>query len=359
MPRKKKAKYDPAIVPLDHFKNSRISNSPAIRLENVVRDSVNFRNEMLAANKVKYFRSFDLIRVPYPTKYAYLNAISIPSPMTHIFNRLFVVQVDSADGLKTVLVSPSDIHANEETPFFKRLSDSFGRYKTLGKKLVAPEINTVPGCLEQIGLSVSDIDYITYDHLHTQDIRNWLGSYDREGLFPNAKLLVMKEEWESTLSLLPPQRDWYCPGGIDGVDPAKIVLLEEDVMVGEGLALIKTPGHTVGNHSIVVHSEEGLFVTSENGVGPDNYAPFHSDIPGLRAYAQNTGAEVVMNGNTLEGSVEQYISMVQEKTIAGPSMRNPDFPNMLCSSEMTAYWAFPGLKPTFSFGEVAYGVLSA
>ena len=51
----------------------------------------------------------------------------------------------------------------------------------------------------------------------------------------------------------------------------------------------------------------------------------NSEIPGLRRYASVTGAEVVLNGNTREGSVDQYLLMVQEKEIAGCSERNPDF----------------------------------
>ena len=96
-------------------------------------------------------------------------------------------------------------------------------------------------------------------------------------------------------------------------------------------------------------------VTSENGVGPDAYAPEHSRIPGVRQYVKDTGMEVVINGNTMEGGLDQYVSMILEKTLAGPSVRNPDFPNMVCSSELTAFWAFPGIKPTLTFGALSFG----
>mgnify|MGYP000219590547 CR=1 FL=1 len=148
---------------------------------------------------------------------------------------------------------------------------------------------------------------------------------------------------------------WYCPHGIDGIDPSKVILLDGDVKLGESAAILHTPGHTEGNHSFVAHTDEGLFVTSENGVGPDSYAPLRSRIPGMASYAKNTGMEVILNGNTLEGGLDQYISMVQEKEVAGMSTRNPDFPNMACSSELAAYWAFPGAKPTFGFGDLSFG----
>jgi hypothetical protein len=38
---------------------------------------------------------------------------------------------------------------------------------------------------------------------------------------------------------------------------------------------------------------------------------------------------VIINGNTLENSVGQYISMVQELTIAGASLRDPSLPERI------------------------------
>lgn len=93
--------------------------------------------------------------------------------------------------------------------------------------------------------------------------------------------------------------DWYCPGGIDGVPEDKVILFDHDIFLGEGVALVRTPGHTEGNHSIVVHTDDGVFVTSENGVGSDAYDPSHSQISGLRTYAHTSQMEVVLNGNTV------------------------------------------------------------
>jgi hypothetical protein len=268
---------------------------------------------------------------------------------------MFVVQFRSELGLKTLLVSPSDYRRNAETPFFKALSESFGPFRSYLEPLMAPELGTVETCLAQAGIRPDQVDYITYDHLHTQDVRRWLGTPDSPARFPNAKLLVMRQEWESAKALLPPQRLWYCPEGIAGVPEDKVILLDGDVILGDGVALIHTPGHTEGNHSIVVRTTEGLFVTSENGVGPDSYAPMNSRIPGLKRYAERTGIDVILNSNTLERGLDQYISMIQEREIAGVSPRNRDFFNVVSSSELTAYWLFPGIRPTFAFGEIELG----
>jgi hypothetical protein len=66
---------------------------------------------------------------------------------------------------------------------------------------------------------------------------------------------------------------------------------------------------------------------------------------------------VIMNGNTLEAGLDQYISMIVEKTIAGNHPNYTEFPNMANSSELTGYWGFPGYKPTVTFGDLHFGTL--
>ncbi|WP_061235393.1 hypothetical protein [Leptospira weilii] len=350
-----KTKKDSSIRSINDFLGSRDLPHPVDRLEDVRRRARKFREKMLSGPQVIFYRSYDLIRVPYPTRYALLNAYSLPTPYMHILNRLFIIQYKTPDGVKTLLFSPSDLDGNTETPFFKRLSESFGPFQSIGRKIIAPILNTVEECLKDAGISPEKVDYISYDHLHTQDIRKWLGANGEKGYFPNAKLLVMRQEWDSVQGLLPSQADWYCPNGTGGVASDRILILDGDVSLGQGVALISTPGHTAGNHSLVAHTPEGIFVSSENGVSADSYSPLKSRIPGVKKYAKATGMEVILNGNTLESGLEQYISMVQEKEMAGISSRNSDFYNVMPSSEMTSYWLFPGTAPTFSFGSLSFG----
>jgi hypothetical protein len=91
----------------------------------------------------------------------------------------------------------------------------------------------------------------------------------------------------------------------------------------------------------------------------DAYAPKLSTIWGVARYANTIGTEVIINGNTLEDSVDQYISMVQELTIAGPSSRDARYPNMFPSSELTPAWMFPGTKPSFRVSHAVHGKLTA
>ncbi len=345
------------IKPLPHFTEARKAATANLRLELMRKAAQQLRESILAGPTVRFYRSMELVRVPYPSSYAFLNCKVLPMPYVHILNRLFVVQVDTALGVKTLLLSPSDVEGNAKTPYFDRMLKPYGRFAPQVKRFISPQLNSVETCLEQLGIKPEQIDFLSYDHLHTQDLRRWLGDGDKPGLFPNAKLLVMEDEWQAAEALLPPQRDWYCPNGIDGVAEDKIIRLHNDVSIGEGFSIIRTPGHTMGNQSFVCHTPGGIKVTSENGVGPDCYAPEKSRIPGLKKYAQQTGMEVILNGNTLEFGLDQYISMVVEKTLAGQHPEFYDFPNMANSSELTSYWGFPGYRPTVSYGSANFGQL--
>lgn len=338
------------------FEGSRKALGQQQRVEDTREAARQFRKDMLAGPKVRYFRSFDLVKVPYPSRYGLRNAFPRERwvEYLHLQNRLFIVQFDTDSGMKTMLISPSDHERNGETPFFRRLQEGTPGWL---QAMIVRRQSSVPELVKQVGLRPQDIDYITYDHLHTQDVRRWLGSDYEDAVFPNAKLLVHHREWASALDLNPYQADWYCPNGLYGIEQNRVVQFDGDVMLGDGIALIHTPGHTEGNHSIVVNTDEGLWVISENGISVDAYAPVHSAIPSVAAYARAIGTEVIINGNTLENSIDQYISMVQEKTIAGPSRRDSRFPNMFPSSEMTPFWLFPGSKPALYVGEAHHGAI--
>lgn len=338
------------------FDDSRKALGQQARVEDTRAASESFRKTMLAGPKVRYFESFDLIKLVYPCRYGLRNAYSAErwNEYLHMTNRLFVVQYDTPDGLKTLLVSPSDHERGGETPFFRRMQNNTPKFIV---DRIITRYATVPDVLERIGLKPSDIDYITYDHLHTQDIRRWLGTDDEPALFPNAKLLVHHREWASANDLNPYQADWFPPLGLVGISEDKLIQFDGSVMLGDGVALVHTPGHTEGNHSIIVHTDEGLWVTSENGISVDAYAPKLSTIKGVAKYAEAIGTEVIINGNTLENSVDQYTSMVQELTIAGPSQRDSRYPNVFPSSELTASWMFPGTTPSFTVKHAVHGQL--
>jgi hypothetical protein len=174
-------------------------------------------------------------------------------------------------------------------------------------------------------------------------------------VFPRAKLLVSRAELDVFRVLHPLQRSWYIAEGVRRVPPARIVACEGDLLLGRGVALVRTPGHTTGNWSLVVHTDNGVWAVSGNGVACDSYAPAASRIPGLRRYAEREGVDVVLNANTLEGRNEQYTSMLLEKALVDRSRDAPEFYQHLASSELTATPLTPGLSPTHRSGGIVSG----
>src|SRR5699024_4535039 len=193
------------------FDEVRQSPLPQERLKAARKQASAFRERFMDEPPVQFYQSADMVRVPYPTWYAYSGVYTQSTykfPYIHILNRIFIVQYHNFSGeLKTLLFSPSDIEADRETPFFKRLTDKMPSWSPL-EGVVAPIIRAVTGALAEVRLSPEDVDYISFDHLHTQDVRRWLGTKDKPAYFPNAKLLVHEQEWLSTTSLLPVQADW-------------------------------------------------------------------------------------------------------------------------------------------------------
>ncbi len=340
---------------IEDFIGARSSSRPKERLEEVRQRAVRFRERMLAGTPVEYFQSVDIVSAPYPTKYAYLNAVKSLVPFIFLGNRAFIIQFQTSLGKKTLLFGPADVEGNTKTPFFKLLTDKMGRIGDMTKEKLLPFYSSVEVELQKAGIPPESIDYISYDHLHTQELRKWMGSSTTPGYFPNAKLLVMRQEWESAQDLLVTQKKWYCPDGTRDIPAERVILLDNSVMLGDGVALVQTPGHTEGNHSLVVHVNDQIYVSSENGMSVDSYAPLQSNIPGVRKYAEQFNMEIILNGNTLENSIDQYISMVMEKTIAGPNPDHPGFFNVISSSEQAHTWHTRTVQPAFRFGQMKVG----
>lgn len=344
------------IRPISHFSNSRESFSPQERLKQVQHQAKIFVDDLKMINQqVQYLQTFDLVSIPYAVKSAFGDATSLINPYLYVTHRFIVIQFATHAGNKTLLFSPSDSKA-KTLPLrqltLKRLRSSA---KKILKPWLTPRHNSVEVALKSCGIDPEQIDFICYSNLQGQDLRKWLGSHEKEAYFPNAKLLLMHQEWEAVKDLLPPQADNYQLDGVDGIDSNKIIPLHSSVMLGDSLALIQTPGKTQGSQSLVANTDRGISVFSHNGIAADNYCPQHSTIYGLADYSVNTRMAVIPNGQSPELSLDQYISMMLEKTIADKHPSDQRFYNVIPVAELSARWQPFALSPTLSFGEVRMG----
>lgn len=342
---------------LPALREARLTTSPAQRLR-LTRDAATLaRRALLDDGPVTSVQSCKLVTFPYPTTYAFQGAALSPAPFVMMTNRMQIVRfVDDEGASRVLLFNPSDTERNQQTPFFAKLRKKYGEF--LADKVLAQRHGSVEHHLMRAGLSADDVDFIAYDHLHTQDVRRWLGSSttSERSLLPRARLIVHRAEWAACADLHPLQMPWYCPWGTDGVDEKRLLLIDDDLWLGKGVALVLTPGHTAGNMSLAVSTEAGVAVVSENGVAAESYAPKLSRIAGVRAFAERMEQEVVLNGNTRETSLEQYTSMILERDLALPIARSPaSMPLVFPSSELTSHAVAAGLSPTMSNGELSVG----
>jgi hypothetical protein len=315
-------------------------------------------------NRVRAVQTVDLASAAYPVSFAFHGAAKTLNPYINIVNRLVIVQFEDFEGnLKTLAWEPTIAEGAAEAPFYDQLLKRYGEF--LSYKVFATFYNTVAEAVAKCGITPADVDYVSFDHLHVQDLRLIMGttrpvqgeSEPREPFFPNAKFLFQRKEVDTFRSPHPTQWAWYVPGGMDDVIEDNLVLLDGDVELGKGVAIVWTPGHTDGNHSLALNTEDGVWVTSENGVCADSWHPHQSKIPGIRKYAEFFNREVVMNANTLEDSIDQYDSMVKEKAIADPNRRDPRWLNVFPSSEMPDWRRQWPVRPSFTYGGMNYGTI--
>ncbi|MFL5895285.1 MAG: hypothetical protein ACJ76Z_09235 [Thermoleophilaceae bacterium] len=321
-----------------------------------------FRARFKEQGQIRAVRTVDLASAGYPTAFALAGAAKGLNPFCNIRNRLVVVQFEDFEGeLKTLAWEPTIPEGSAGAPFYEQLLERYGEF--VSYKVFAKFFNTVEEALTKCGLTAADVDYVSFDHLHVQDMRLLMGTTEPVGddrepkapFFPNAKFVCQRKEVDTLKSIHPMQWAWYVPGGMDSVIDDDLVLVDGDVELGGGCAFAWTPGHTDGNQSLVLNTPDGIWVSSENGVCADSWHPHLSKIPGVRKYAEFFGREVVLNSNTLEDSIDQYDSMIKEKALADPNRQDPRWLNTFPSSEMESWKRQWPVVPTFVYGGMNYG----
>lgn len=110
--------------------------------------------------------------------------------------------------------------------------------------------------LAEYGLTPKDINTVIYTHLHNDHAGN---AY----LFPDALTIYQKDEYLNLLNPLPFQikgGDFDTRTPDDLAKLKKKCVIDGDIVLGNGLELYKTPGHSLGSMCIAVPTEEGRYV---------------------------------------------------------------------------------------------------
>lgn len=345
----------PWVRAIDHLDEARNISSPGPQLTAMQKAAERLSGDFKSAPKVHCVRTLPLTTLLYPTTFAFNNSVPLPVPYVVMTHRCLLVQVQAEGGLFNVLFNPTDYEASRATPYFAQMLERIGER---GAKLLTTQYKPIEEHLADLGMSPADIDVIAFDHFHTQDLRALLGTSEHEARFPNAHLLAPRREWEDWDDLHPLQQAWFIADGKKGVPDSKVVLTDNDLCLGDGCLLMRTPGHTTGNQTLFAHGERGVFGFSESGTSADSYSPRHSRIAGLRKTADFYGFDVILNSNTPELWTTQYNNMIMERTLADAVPDRPEFVQMFPSSEVTPSKLAPGIKPSCIFKERDTGELT-
>ncbi len=331
-------------------------NGPRLRAVRTAAERV--RATFASGPRVVAVRTLPLATLPYPTRYAFNGAALSPAPFVTMTHRCVLVQFLQHGALKSLLFNPTDTEAARATPFFAQLTAGIPKQ---AQSLLSKQWEPIETQLARFGLGASDIDYVAFDHFHTQDVRGLLGTDGpggRSPRFPNATLLAPRAEWDDWDDLHPMQRAWFVRDGKLGARKDKVVLTDGDLRLGDGVLLMRTPGHTSGNQTLVLCTQSGVWGISENGTSADNWSPIDSKIPGVASYARRYDVDLVINSNTPELGATQYISMMLERTLVDRVARAPAFVQMFPSSEVTPSLLAPGLKPTLLHRAITSGEIA-
>ncbi len=351
------------LTPIEHFGPPRLDETPAAALRRVRDEAPAFQEWFRSTGEVAAFASRDLVTLPYPTKFGLWEACTVHVPYVWMTNRMMVVQWHDEDGrLRTLLAEPSDFELGIDTPYLRHAIDRLPISEDRARKFLFTEHKTVLAHCADLGIDPAQVDYLVFDHLHTQDIRRLVGTKDgsHAPMFPNAQMIVQRVELEHVRDVHPFQARFHQSWTYADVDESRLLVIDGSVLVAPGLALLRTPGHTLGNHTIVVNTPgRGIFTSSENGIAVECYAPQHSKIPGVAAYAKEWNYEVILNYNTPEYASWQYNSMVAERLVADPIPGHPHLPQVMPSSELGTHRLAPRIKPTYRHGELTIGTVEA
>ncbi len=344
-----------AIHTLDRVHTDITESGPGAALRTARTAAADFRQEFAATGTPAHVATYDLVTLPYPTKFGLWRAPASPVPFLFITNRMVVIRWQDSDGTqRTLLWEPSDVELDSNTPYFATLRDA-----TPGavQHQIVQEHNTVQQALTKAGIRPEDVDYLAFDHLHTQDVRRLIGTTTPQAdisphapvpaAFPNARLVVQRAELLAMRDLHPMQRPWYQPETFVNLDPERLLLIDGDRLLGPGVAIVRTPGHATGNQTLMLNTDTGIWAMSENVVATECLTPEHSKIPGVAGWARKWGQEVVINANTIESTATQYDFCVLEKTLVDRAQADERFLQFFPTSELTPSVFGPGTRPTF------------
>ena len=144
----------------------------------------------------------------------------------------------------------------------------------------APNPLLLSQVLRQAGVLPSAIDTVILTHLHFDHCAN-------TALFPTARFILQRQEWEFARQPDPSQRDIYLPELIAEVERRDLRLVDGDFQVADGVSVHLVPGHTPGQQAVSISTVDGPYV-----VAGDLFGTFSNINPAIHKLTDLTGKNI-------------------------------------------------------------------
>ncbi len=139
------------------------------------------------------------------------------------------------------------------------------------RTIPAQDIVTFEESLANFGLTPDDIDIVLATHLH-------LDHFFNARKCRNAKIIVQEEELRFVLHPRPPFAQHYSRELLEGFN---FETVKGDREIIPGIDVILTPGHTAGNQSVAIDTEEGIVVIPGFCSLEENFNQKDYIVPGI------------------------------------------------------------------------------
>jgi len=136
------------------------------------------------------------------------------------------------------------------------------------------ERRTIGDALREVDVDPKDIGHVVLTHLHF-DHAGGLTTLDGERavpVFPNAEVIVQKQEWDDALANRSTMHSTYLRDHLDPV-AGQVRTVEGETEILPGVRVRPVPGHTFGQQAVLVETPEGTIAFPGDLLATRHHAP--------------------------------------------------------------------------------------
>jgi hypothetical protein len=330
---------------LDAFTRAAAVPDGPERLRARLEAAASIRGALAAGPVVPVVRTLPLVTGPIPRRPALGESVQTRAPFVRVRHRGLLIQCLHEGVPRTLLWNPTDVRHALAIPAFDAMRRGAGRIAATMLTKVEPP---VPLQVAQLGVHADAVEVLAYDQMDAQYPAAMLAR------FPRARVALTQDEWERIEH--PTARDAAFIVHGPEIDRARVQLVDDWWIAGDGAVLLRTGGRRPGHLSLVLHTARGVMVCSGNALMIDGYTPTNSRVPGLSAYAH--ARRVPFVGAYPEVGREPREAMAIEYALADRHPEAPAYPFIMPTVELVSSPIAPGVAPDVLAPDLSLGTIA-